>query len=99
MEHEYDDPKTYLRLFADAKFTAGFPSHVVSKFRMRMQQIGAALNEKDFYNSKGLRYEKLKGDRSHQHSMRLNDQWRLILELKEMNGQKIVRVIAIEDYH
>lgn len=99
MEYEFDDPKTYLRLFTDPKFTGGFPSHVVSKFRMRMQQIGAALNEKDFYNSKGLHYEKLKGDRSHQHSMRLNEQWRLILELAERNGKKVVRIVAIEDYH
>lgn len=64
-----------------------------------MQQIVAALNEKDFYNSKGLHYEKLKGDRAHQHSMRLNDQWRLILELVERKGQKIVRIVGIEDYH
>ena len=66
---------------------------------MRIQQIVAALNEKDFYNSKGLHYEKLKGDRDHQHSMRLNDQWRLILELVERKGQKIVRIVGIEDYH
>lgn len=99
MEYEFDDPKTYLRLLTDARFTAGFPSHVVSKFRMRIQQIAAALNEKDFYNSKGLHYEKLKGDRSHQHSMKLNDQWRLILELVERNGKKFVNIVGIEDYH
>lgn len=99
MEYEFDDPKTYLRLYTDPKYQAGFPSHVVSKFRMRMQQIVAALNEKDFYNSKGLHYEKLKGDRSHQHSMKLNDQWRLILELTERSRKKVVRIVAIEDYH
>lgn len=99
MEYEFSDQKTYLRLLTDARYTAGFPSHVVSKFRMRIQQIVAALNEKDFYNSKGLHYEKLKGDRDHQHSMRLNDQWRLILELVERKGQKIVRIVGIEDYH
>ncbi len=99
MEYEFADPKTYLRLYTDPKFQAGFASHVVAKFRMRIQQIIAALNETDFYNSKGLHYEKLKGDRAHQHSMRLNDQWRLILELTERNGQKVVRVVGIEDYH
>jgi len=99
MEYEFDEPKTYLRLYTDPKYQAGFPSHVVSKFRMRMQQIIAATSEKDFYNSKGLHYEKLKGDRSHQHSMRLNEQWRLILELTERNGKKVLRIVAIEDYH
>lgn len=99
MEYEFNDEKTYLRLLTDARYTAGFPSHAVSKFRMRIQQITAAINEKDFYQSKGLHFEKLKGDRSHQCSMKLNDQWRLILELKEREGRKIVCVVAIEDYH
>lgn len=99
MQYEFDNPKKYLRLLTDARFTADFPAHVVSKFRMRIQQIQSAINEGDFYNSRGLRYEKLKGSRSHQHSMRLNDQWRLILELVDKNGQKIVRIMGIEDYH
>lgn len=99
MEYELKDKKTYLRLLTDARYTAGLPSHAVSKFRMRVQQIGAALNEKDFYNAKGLHFEKLKGDRSHQHSMKLNDQWRLIVELIERNGKKVVHIISIEDYH
>ncbi|MGB8338531.1 MAG: type II toxin-antitoxin system RelE/ParE family toxin [Burkholderiales bacterium] len=99
MQYEFDDSKKYVRLLTDARYTAGFPTQVVSKFRMRIQQINAALNEMDFYNSKGLHYEKLKGNRAHQHSMRLNDQWRLILELVERNGQKVVRIIGIEDYH
>lgn len=47
---------------------------------------------------KSLHYEKLKGKRSHQRSMRLNDQFRLIVEIEEANGRTVV-VISIEDYH
>jgi plasmid maintenance system killer protein len=31
--------------------------------------------------------------------MRLNDQWRLILEMRASGKEKTIRVIAIEDYH
>ena len=64
-----------------------------------MQQIAAAPDEKDFYNLKSLCFKKLKGDRSTQYSMRLNDQWRLVLELINRNGKKIVLILGIEDYH
>lgn len=48
---------------------------------------------------RSLNFEKLKGSRSHQHSMRINQQWRLILELKQANPKNVVVVVAIEDYH
>jgi proteic killer suppression protein len=46
-----------------------------------------------------LHFEKLKGSRSHHHSMRLNKQWRLIIELEGVAPNKLVAVINIEDYH
>jgi toxin HigB-1 len=87
------------KLETDAAFDGGYQPGVVKAFRKRMQQIRAALDERDFYNQRALRFEKLKGDRSHQHSMRLNDQWRLILQLQGKSANKVVVVIAIEDYH
>jgi proteic killer suppression protein len=64
-----------------------------------MQQIRAAPDERLFYAVKSLHFEKLKGDRSHQYSMRLNDQWRLILEFEGEGPSKVVWIIGIEDYH
>ena len=52
-----------------------------------------------FYQMRSLRFEKLKGKRKHQYSMRLNDQWRLILELDDQVPTKVVVVVAVEDYH
>ncbi len=31
--------------------------------------------------------------------MRLNDQWRLILEMEGKGNEKILVIVAIEDYH
>jgi len=98
MEVEFKDD-SYARLETDASYTADFSSAVVSMYRRRMQFIRSAPDERDFYAMKSLHFEKLKGDRKHQHSMRLNDQWRLILELHPKGASKIVLVVQIEDYH
>lgn len=88
-----------IRLERDRNYTAGFGRDVIRAFRKRMQFIRQAKDERDFYNMKSLRYEKLRGDRQHQRSMRLNDQWRLILELERQDDGKLVVIVAIEDYH
>lgn len=87
------------RLETDVGFTAGFSRAVVTAFRKRIQMIRAAPDERVFYGLKSLHFEKLKGDRSHQHSMRLNDEWRLIIELTQQSGRKVVVIVGIEDYH
>jgi toxin HigB-1 len=87
------------KLETDADFDAGYQPGIVKAFRKRMQQIRAALDERDFYTQKSLRFEKLKGTRGHQYSMRLNDQWRLILEFETKSINKVVKIITIEDYH
>jgi proteic killer suppression protein len=87
------------KLEIDATFDGGWESGIVKAFRKRMQQIRAAGDERDFYNLKSLHFEKLSGKRKHQYSMRLNDQWRLIVELEGSGESKKVVVICIEDYH
>ena len=87
------------RLEVDASFDGGYPPAVVTGFRKRMQQIRAAADERDFYSFKSLRFEKLGGSRKHQHSMRINDQWRLILEFQGKGHDKVIMIVAIEDYH
>ena len=87
------------RLEIDADFSGGFSDAVVKAYRKRIQQIRAASDERTFYALKSLRFEKLKGDREGQYSMRLNDQWRLIIELHGEAPQKVVHVVEIVDYH
>src|SRR6266571_694809 len=78
---------------------AGYPAEAVKAFRKRMQFLRAAADERDLRAMKSLRFEKLKGARSHQFSLRLNDQWRLILEIEEQGNAKTMVIVEIEDYH
>lgn len=90
---------TWSRLEKEASFSGGLPAAVVTAYRKRIQFIRSAVDERDFRALKSLHFEKLKGDRSHQHSMRMNDQWRLILEFEGEAPNKKVVVIGVEDYH
>ena len=87
------------RIDENADYRGRYGANVVRAFRMRMQAIRAATSEIDFYAMKSLHFEKLKGPRQHQRSLRLNQQFRLILEIESDPQGHIVVVIDIEDYH
>lgn len=98
MEIEFDDP-AYDRLETDPAFTGGFALPLVKLYRRRIQLIRAVTDERAFYALTSLHFEKLKGDRQGQYSMRLNAQWRLILRLEQRSNGKVVAIVSIEDYH
>ena len=98
MEVRFDEDSLD-QLEVDPNFTAGFAQAIVKAFRKRMQTIRAANDERDLYAMKSLRLERLKGKRQSEHSMRLNDQWRLIVEFEGRAPNKVVVVKSIEDYH
>jgi len=77
----------------------GWSDAVAKAYRTRIQFIRDARDERDFYRMKSMRFEKLKGSRKHQWSMRLNDQWRLILEFEGKGDDKVVCIVDIVDYH
>jgi proteic killer suppression protein len=98
MEVAFDD-KALQRVYTDAHATAGHGNAVDRRFRKVVEIIRAATDERDFWALRGLGFEKLKGSRSHQYSLRLNDQWRLILEIRGQVPFKTIGIIAVEDYH
>jgi proteic killer suppression protein len=98
MEVEFED-ESLGQLESEPTYAGGFDAVIVKAFRKRIQFIRAARDERDFYAMKSLNFEKLKADRAGQHSMRLNDQWRLILRLEKRDSGKVVVVIEIVDYH
>jgi len=98
MEVEFRD-KNCDRLETDPSFNAGRSRAVVKAYRKKLQAIRAARDERTFYAMKSLHFEKLSGNRSHQYSMRLNLQWRLIIEFTKRNDKSVVVIVGIEDYH
>ena len=87
------------RLYTEEKGAHKYPEAVVDAFFDVMAVIAAAEDERDLYALKSLHYEKLKGQRSHQRSLRLNNQFRLVVEREEDEEGKVFWIVSIEDYH
>ncbi len=87
------------KLETDPDFSAGYGKEIDKAYRKRIQIIRAAKDERDLYAIRGNRFEKLKGERSHQYSLRLNDKWRPIVEIEPGTPKNKIVVVGIEDYH
>jgi proteic killer suppression protein len=87
------------RLETDPRASAKHGQQIDRAFRKVVQAIRAAADVRDLRAVRGLGFERLQGKRSHQCALRLNKQWRLIVEIVERNGKTRVRVIEIADYH
>lgn len=98
MEVRFEDDDLE-RLAADPDYDGGRSRDIVKAFRKRVQLIVSAKDERDFYSFKGIHFERMKGSRTGDCSMRLNDQYRLILRLESGENGKVVVIRSIEDYH
>jgi len=86
-------------VYYDPKATLGLGPSVDKGFRKVIGIIVAATDERDLRAMKGLHYEKLKGDRSHQHSLKITRQWRIIIERVKGDGRTRLVIVKVEDYH
>ena len=69
----------------------GFRSQTIK----RLDRIEAAVSLNDLAALPGNRLEALSGDRSGQHSIRINDQWRICFRWSESGAEDV----EIVDYH
>lgn len=98
MDVEFADPDLR-RLETDTNYNAGYGAPIVRAFRKVMRFVRSATDERDFRAMRSLNFEKLQGNRSHQYSLRLNIQWRLIVEIKAATPKNVIVVVSLEDYH
>jgi proteic killer suppression protein len=87
------------RLATEEGYAAKFDRAIVRGYRKVLGAIEAAKDERDLYANKGLGFEKLSGDRRGQRSLRINEQWRVIVTIDKTTGGKEVVVVEIVDYH
>jgi proteic killer suppression protein len=72
---------------------------IIDRLRHRLGLLRAAPDERTIRNWKSLHYEKLKGDRDGQRSIRLNQKWRLVFTIDENRNPKKIVILKVEDYH
>ena len=90
-----------IRSFRDKATRALFEGRPAARFRSiagvatrKLDMLDAAASLQDLRLPPGNRLEALKGDRSGQHSIRINDQWRICFVWKD--GALDVEIV---DYH
>lgn len=93
--------KKIYSLYYEEKGAEDYQPAVVDAFFEVMTKIAAATDERDLYSIKSLHFEKLEGERGKrgERSIRLNDQWRLILIVTKDERGKYLLIIDIVDYH
>lgn len=73
----------------------GFPSSLLRVARRKLIQLHSAETLRDLMAPPGNRLEALKGDRKGHHSIRINDQWRVVFRWTDEGPQDV----EIVDYH
>jgi proteic killer suppression protein len=73
----------------------GFPTNVFRTARRKLEAVNAAEVITDLAIVPGNRLEPLKGDRKGQHSIRVNDQWRVCFRWTHEGPTDV----EIADYH
>jgi proteic killer suppression protein len=76
-------------------FSKKLPQNVQAKARQKLVLLDAATELVDLRIPPGNRLEELKDDRKGQHSIRINDQWRICFVWKGGDAHKV----EIVDYH
>ncbi len=98
LDVEHADPDL-ARVEAELEYSGGLSVPIVKQFRILMQTIRTVSRKAALYQFRGRRLEKLGGKRQHQHSMRLNKKWRLIVEFSGMEPDEKILIVGIENHY
>nr|WP_210311764.1 type II toxin-antitoxin system RelE/ParE family toxin [Rhizobium soli] len=80
---------------ANGKLPKGFPSDIARRAVRKLTMIENAVELIDLRSPPGNHLEALRGDRSGQHSIRINDQWRVCFVWSDGGAEQV----EIVDYH
>lgn len=73
----------------------GFPSDIANAAQRKLRMLDAAVQLDDLRSPPGNHLEALSGDRTGQHSIRVNDQWRVCF----IWSDGAAHAVEILDYH
>ena len=77
------------------EFVKRYPREIQQRAFMRLNAIDAAVRLEDLRFPPSNRLEALKGDRKGEHSVRINDQWRICFLWRDGHAERV----EIVDYH
>ena len=90
-----DDATRRLLEFVNSEFAKKLAQDIQRTAQRKLRQIHQAAQLHDLIAPPGNRLEALKGNRVGQHSIRINDQWRICFVWKDAGAESV----EIVDYH
>jgi toxin HigB-1 len=82
-------------ILTERRAPKGFPADLLSVARRKLVQLNAATSLGDLAVPPGNRLEPLRGDLQGYHSIRVNDQWRIVFRWRDAGPENVELV----DYH
>jgi proteic killer suppression protein len=76
-----------------------FPTEVLKQYKKKVQLLIAVSNIEELRPFRGLNFEFLKGDRKGQCSIRLNDQYRLLITPMDEDTIQVVLINEISKHY
>ena len=94
MELVFHD-EAYDRLEVDGSYSHGFSASVVVQYRSRLQLLRAAQDERDLKALACLNYRPVSPRSRRQHSIRIDDNHCLIIEVQQLPARHVLKVLEI----
>ena len=85
----------YAELIWNGTTPKGYSADLVRPTQRKLAMLAAAIDLNALRQPPGNRLEALKGERAGQHSIRINDQWRVCFVWRDGNADSV----EIVDYH
>ncbi len=82
-------------ILRERRLLKGFPAGLAKVVRRKLVQVNNAGALQDLAVPPGNRLEALKGDLKGKHSIRINDQWRIVFRWTDFGPEEV----EITDYH
>jgi proteic killer suppression protein len=88
-----DLEELYIMPVGNIKGKLPFQKSLIQRYKDRIVLLESIEKITDLHSYKSLHFEKLKGDKAGQSSIRLNDQYRLII--KEISSE-VIKILIVE---
>ena len=82
-------------IFLERQVPKGFPADIAKVARRKLVQLSHASGLGDLVAPPGNRLEALRGNLAGKHSIRINDQWRIVFRWRDQGPEEV----EIVDYH
>ena len=94
-----DLQKLYQIPLSELRGKKSYPYEVINQYKKKVQLLISIQNLEDLKQFRGLNFERLKGNRKGQYSIRLNNQYRLLLTRITESKVQIVLINEISKHY